>query len=182
MKKILLLFAVAAALVSCMPNNGSNKKEADNKARFQRFYDEVINAHNPNAVDSFCTADFTDHQPSPGHSGKGLDDLKGQFRDFFAAFPDIHMKPEMMVADGDTVMALVTMTGTNSGAMGPNMPATNKQINVQAMDVIVIKDGKASERWGFGEEMKMMQQMGMMPQQGAAPMDSSKMMSGEKKM
>jgi predicted ester cyclase len=180
MKKIFLLFAAAALIVSCMPNNASNKKEADNKAKFQRFYDEVINAHNPNAVDSFCTADFTDHQPSPGHTGKGLDDLKAEFKDFFTAFPDIHMKTEMMVADGDTVMALITMTGTNSGAIGPNMPATNKQINVQGMDVIVIKDGKASDRWGFNEEGKMMQQMGMMPQQGGAPMDSSKMGGGKK--
>ena len=40
---------------------------------------------------------------------------------------------------------------------------------------IVLKDGKATDRWGFGEEMKMMTQMGMMPAPGA-PADSTKKM------
>jgi predicted ester cyclase len=182
MKKIFLLFAGATVIVSCgtPAGNSMSKKEADNKARLQRFYDEVINAHNPNMVDSFCTPEFVNHQPSPGHTGKGIDDLKADFGEFFAAFPDIHMTTNMMVANGDTVMALITITGTNTGPMGPGMPATNKQVNVQGTDIIVLKDGKATDRWGMGEEMKMMQQMGMMPEPGAAPMDSSKM--GEKKM
>ena len=71
-------------------------------------------------------------------------------------------------------MALVTMTGTNSGPMG-QMPATNKQINVGGIDVLVIHDQKASERWGFFDTMKMMEQLGMMPAPGAAPDTSVKM-------
>ncbi len=181
MKKILLLFAIAGIISSCMgpAGNDSAKKIADNKARVQNFYDKVINAHNPDMVDSFCTAEFVDHQPSPGHSGKGLDDLKGQFREFFAMFPDVHMTPNMMVGEGDTVAVVLTITGTNSGS-APGMPATNKQMNVQGSDLIVLKNGKATDRWGFAEEMKMMTQLGMMPPQPAMP-DSAKMMAGAKK-
>ncbi len=167
MKNLIYLLALAGIIVSCNAPTKTDNKAAANEQKLQRFYDEVINAHNPNAVDSFCTPEFVDHQPSPNHSGKGLDDLKAQFKEFFAEFPDVHFTPNMIVGKGDTVMALVTMTGTHA--------KTNKQINVQATDVIVLKDGKATDRWGFGEEMKMMGQMGMLPPMPAAgaPSDSA---------
>ncbi len=171
MKKLFLLFALAGMLSSCMTNNAGNDKGAANKARTQAFYDQVINAHNPAMVDSFCTADFIDHNPSPGNTGKGLEDLKSQFTRFFTEFPDIHMTTNAMATSGDTVMAWITMTGTNSGSSSA-MPATNKQVNIMGSDILVIKDGKATERWGFFEDMKMMQQLGLMPEPGAAP-DSS---------
>jgi predicted ester cyclase len=183
MKKISLLIAITVTIVSCNNPGGNmaSKKEAGNKAKLQRFYDEVVNAHNVNMIDSFCSDGFINHQPSPGHTGQGIADLKADFTEFFSAFPDIHMKTDMMIADGDTVMAMITMSGTNSAPMMPGMPATNKQVNVQMTDIIVIKDGKATDRWGFGEEAKMMTQLGMMPAPGSAPMDSSHM-TGEKKM
>ena len=89
--------------------------------------------------------------------------------------PDVHMTTEYMIASGDTVFAKIKMTGTNSGGTG-QMPATNKSFDVEGVDIIVMKDGKAAERWGYAEEMKMMQQLGMMPEPGAAPMDTTKKM------
>lgn len=181
MKKLLLLFLLAGLFSSCMTNNPSNDKAAKSKAGVQAFYDQVINAHNPAMVDSFCAPDFTDHNPDQGHSGKGVDDLKAAFKDFFTGFPDIHMTVDMMVANGDTVASMITMTGTNSGMM-MGAPPTNKQVSIQGMDFIVLKDGKATDRWGFFDVMKMMQQMGMMPEPGAqAHADTVKMMNAEKK-
>src|SRR4051812_5235585 len=103
MKNLFLLIALAGIITSCNNMNKTENKSAASEARLQRFYDEVINSHNPNVVDSFCTADFTDHNPSPGHTGKGLDDLKAQFREFFTGMPDVHMSVNMMAAHGDTV-------------------------------------------------------------------------------
>jgi steroid delta-isomerase-like uncharacterized protein len=144
-------------------------QSAANKARTQQFYNEVINAHNIAAIDSFCTSDFLDHNPDEGHSGKGIEDLKAQFTAMFASIPDVKVNTDFMVAKGDTVVSHVTMTGTNTGAMG-SMPATNKTVNITGIDIIVIKDGKATERWGEFDRMAMAAQLGMMP-----PPDASKM-------
>src|SRR5258705_354922 len=114
MKNLIYILALSGIIASCTNPNKMYNRSAANEQKLQRFYDEVVNAHNPAMVDSFCTAEFTDHNPSPNHSGKGLDDLKAQFKEFFAEFPDIHMAPNMIVGKGDTVMAMVTMTGTNS--------------------------------------------------------------------
>jgi predicted ester cyclase len=181
MKKLLLLLPAIALMAACNNMNNMKNDHSADKAKVMRFYEEVINAHNPDAVDSFVTADFVDHQPNPGHSGKGIPDLKAQFKDFFTAFPDVHLTPEMVVEQGDTFAIKVHFTGTNSGSMGPGMPATNKKVDVEGMDFLVIKDGKATERWGYSEEMKMMHELGMIPDHEAG-MDSSKMMMDHKMM
>ena len=174
MKKLFTLIAITGIMASCnMPNNNmSNDKGAKNEARFQQFYDQVFNAHSTAVIDSFCTADFVDHSPEMGHTGKGADELKAEFKDFFAMYPDIHIKTNYMMSRGDTVIAYVTMTGTNSGPM-MGKPATNKSFNIDGVDIITLKDGKATDRWGYFEDMKMMTQLGMMP-------DMSKM--GEQNM
>ena len=181
MKNLIYTLAIAVCFASCsnMADQTGNTKEAAAKERMQQFFDKVINAHNVDMVDSFCTADFVNHNPDPGHSGQGIDDLKATFREFFAGFPDVKMTPDFMIAEGDMVMAHMTMTGTNTGAMG-NMPPTGKAFSIEAIDVIKITGDKASERWGFGDVMKMMTQLGMMPEPGAMP-DSMMKDGGEKK-
>ena len=181
MKTILGVFALAAMIASCnMPDKSADMKADAGKAKMQRFYDEVFNAHNAAAMDSFCTADFIDHNPGPGHDGKGLESVKADVKEFMAEYPDLHIKSNFMVSDGDKVVAHITLTGTNSGAMG-TQPATNKTVDFDGIDVVTIKDGKATERWGYFDDMKMMRQLGMMPEHGAMPDQTAMKPEGEKK-
>ncbi len=169
MKNAIFIIATALLAVSCnAPDNSATMKEDANRAKMQRFYDEVFNAHNPNAIDSFCTTAFVDHMPDPGTDGKGIEVTKTSFKNFFAGFPDIHVTTHFIVAHGDTVTSYINMTGTNSGPM-MGMAATNKKVDVDAIDIVVLKDGKATDRWGYSDAMKMMQQLGLMPAPGAAP-------------
>ena len=175
MKKILFLVMLVAIFVSC--NNSATTSSSDetaaNKAKAQRFYDEVINGHNAALIDSFCIKDFTDHNPSPGHSGKGSDDLRAVFNDMFAAFPDIRATTDFMIAHGDTVVTYITMTGTNSGATS-TMPATNKSFKINGIDIVVVKDGKATDRWGLFDDMTMMTQLGIIPSSDTATTKNKK--------
>ena len=163
MKKILLLLAIAGIFAAC--NKGENKdndQTAKNKASMQKFADEVINKHNPAMVDSLCTSDFVEHTPDPMQKDKGREGLKKSMAEFIAAYPDISVKTNFMVADSNTVVSHFTMTGTNTGSM-MGMPATGKKMTVDGVDIVKFKDGKGIEHWGYMEEMKWMQQMGMMP-------------------
>ena len=160
MKRLLYLLAVSVIILSCSKNDSNNNNiEAANIARMQEFYDQVMNAHNPSMIDSFVTSDFIDHQADPRHPA-GIEGLKATMMEFFTAFPDLNFKTNIIKAWGDTVMAQVTITGTNSGPfMG--MPATNKQINYDGVDIVILKDRKAVEHWGYQEDMKMMAQLGL---------------------
>ena len=175
MKNLLYTCCALAILASCNPpaNNtaASNDVGAKNKAALQKFYDDVFNKHNVALVDSFLPADYKEHSIDPGYEAS-REGLKKDFTDFFAGFPDIHCQTNFMVAENDLVIAHVTMTGTNSAPMA-GMPATNKKVNVDGVDILRYKDGKAVEHWSYMEERKMMTQLGMLPEAGAAK-DSTK--------
>jgi steroid delta-isomerase-like uncharacterized protein len=136
------------------------KKTDENKALAQKFYYEVMNTHKLADVKSLVAIDFLDHNPSPGHTGKGLDDLVAQLNEMLIALPDFHMTVDFMVAEEDTVVSYLTMTGTNTGPFG-NMPASNNPVKFNGIDIVHIKDGKAIERWGVFDNLSMMTQMGM---------------------
>jgi predicted SnoaL-like aldol condensation-catalyzing enzyme len=176
MKKILLLFLSAGFIVSCSNmNSGNSKKEADNMAKMQRFYNEVINAHNPALADTFCAPNFVDHDPGPGNTGKGVDEVRKEFQQWFSMMPDVNIKTNFMIAKGDTVVSHVTISG-NSMVM-PGAPVVNKPYSASGVDIVVIKDGKATDRWGAFDIMGVMNQVGMMGgDANAAPADSSAMM------
>ncbi len=169
MKNLIYVLALALIAGSCSSGKKNEKREraANNMAMVQKFYDEVFNAHNPALIDSLCHPDMVDHQRDPRYP-EGNEGLKASFNDFFAGYPDVHVKSNWMIAKGDTVVVHFTMTGTNSGTM-MGMPPTNKQINVDGVDIVVMKDGKATEHWGYMEESKMFTQLGLMPEPGAAP-------------
>jgi steroid delta-isomerase-like uncharacterized protein len=167
MKKLIYLIGLAIIVASCTkPMHNGNMKGEANKDRVQKFYEQVMNAHNPAMVDSFCVEDFIDHTPDQGFSGKGIADLKSQLSNFFTGFPDVKFTPNFLTAEGDTVTIHMTIEGTNSGPM-MGMPATNKQVSIEGIDIIILKDGKATDRWGYFDMMKFMTQLGLMPEPGA---------------
>jgi len=166
--------AIAFLFSSCMNQSKSMRKDekAKNTAGLTTFYDQVMNAHNLAMVDSFCAADFVEHSPDPGFT-PDRDGLKKDLAAFFTAFPDFHIQSNFVMADSDMVTAPFTATGTNSGSfMG--MPATGKKMNIDGIDIIRFKDGKATDHWGYVDQMKMMTQLGMMSPMGASA-DTTKM-------
>ena len=80
-----------------------------------------------------------------------------------AAFPDMRMAVEDVIASGDKAVARVTVTGTNTGEfMG--MPATGKSAAVKLIDITRFgDDGLAREHWGVVDQLALMQQLGVIP-------------------
>ena len=107
--------------------------------------------------------DFVEHEETPGLAPT-KDGVLQFFRMYRAAFPDLKMDPEDIIASGDKVVARVRATGTQDGEfMG--LPPSGKRIDVQLMDIIRFgDDGLAHEHWGVFDAMTMMQQLGVVPE------------------
>jgi predicted ester cyclase len=166
MKNLIYLLIATLPLYSCMQKenndaekNGNNSLQVKNEQRMRDFYQQVINAHNPALIDSFCTADFVEHNPFPGQA-PNIDGLKKGFSDYMAGFPDLNATVEMIKGWGDTCMTKFRMRGMNTG-MFMGMPATGKALDIEGVDIVIIKDGKATQHWGYIEETKMLTQLGM---------------------
>ena len=133
----------------------------DHAATVRRMYD-LINAGDIDAFAKNLAEDFVEHEETPG-----LAPTKAGAIDFFrmqlAAFPDLRMAVEDVVANGDKVVARVAFTGTNRGEfMG--MPATGKSVNVQFIDMFrFTDDGLVREHWGVLDALSLMQQLGVVP-------------------
>ena len=134
----------------------------DHDATLRRLYDR-LNAGDVDGFGELLAADFVEHEETPGLA-PSKDGVKAFFRMYIAAFPDLRMDVEDIVASGTKVVARVTATGTNRGEfMG--MPATGKRINVQLIDIMRFgDDGLVHEHWGVIDAMAMMQQLGAMPE------------------
>jgi len=73
-----------------------------------------------------------------------------------------------LIAEGDTVVAYWTNTGTHQGEfMG--IPPSGRKVTISGIDVHRLRDGKMAEHWHVIEELQMLQQLGVVPMpQGAA--------------
>lgn len=133
-----------------------------NKAVIERMFTEVMNGKNTSLVDSFIAPDFqhrTMQLPFPGPEG-----FKILLNGFLGGFPDMHIKVDHIVAEGDMVATAGTWGGTNAGEfMG--MPATGRKIsNIPFIDLWRFRDGKAVENWVQMDNIAIMTQLGHMPQ------------------
>lgn len=133
----------------------------DHADTMRRAYD-LLNAGDVDGFGDLLTDDFVEHEETPGFE-PSKDGVKAFFRMYHAAFPDLHMGVEDVIASGDKVVARTRATGTHQGEL-MGIPATGKRIDVQFVDIIRFGgDGLAHEHWGVFDTMTMMQQLGVVP-------------------
>lgn len=143
---------------------GGDSLEAANKELYKKIA-EVNDTTELGQLDTYIAADFNFHNMPEGMPN-GLAGFKELLKGYFTAVPGMKMDIVHLLAEGDVVMAHIHMTGVNSGAMGPDMPATGKSIDVDGYDCVRIEGGKVVEYWSVADEKKMMEQMGLMPPMG----------------
>ena len=139
----------------------------DHAATMRRAYD-LINAGDIDGFGELAADGFVEHEELPGlePTKEGVISL---FKGYRAAFPDLHMAVEDVIAEGDRAVARVTTTGTQTGDwMG--MPASGRRVEVKLIDIMRFDDsGKISEHWGVMDMLSMLQQLGVVPEMQPAP-------------
>lgn len=98
------------------------------------------------------------HLPLPEEvpGSEGLKDIVFVYR---AAFPDLTLTIDDMVAEGDKVAVRFTTKGTNTGPF-IEVPPTGKRITMTYIEIFRIADGKIIEIWGEADLLGLMQQLG----------------------
>jgi predicted ester cyclase len=129
----------------------------ENKALVRSGLEEIVNKGNIDAVDKFFAVDGIDHTAPPG-SPPGFAFMKQLNNMLFAAFPDIQVNIEDLIAEGDKVVCRFTANGTHKGEfMG--MPPTGKRFTITEIRIYRIAGGKCVEHWGLVDRMGMTQQL-----------------------
>jgi steroid delta-isomerase-like uncharacterized protein len=133
-----------------------------NKALFRRFAEQLATQGNLSVIDEMVSPDFVEHEQLPPGVPASREGVKQLFSMLGTGFPDLQITFHDMIAEGDKVVAIMTWSGTHKGEfMG--IPATNKRVSFQVIDVVRITGGKLVEHWGQMDMMAMMQQVGAIP-------------------
>jgi predicted ester cyclase len=136
-----------------------------NKANFRAIPEKLINTGNLAAADELFTPDYIEHVPFPPGFPSGVAGFKAFFSMLRSAFPDLHYHVELVLAEGDMVTGLVTVSGTHNGEFMGIAP-TGKHITWMETHIGRLVDGKLAEHWGLTDQLSMLQQLGVVPPVG----------------
>ena len=133
----------------------------DHTATMRALY-ALLSAGDIDGFGDHVADDMIEHEELPGLEPT-KDGVKQWFVTLRAAFPDMRMDVEDLIASGDKVVVRGRFTGTHQGEfMG--MPATGRSVDLALIDILRFgADGKVAEHWGLLDELGMMQQLGAMP-------------------
>ena len=127
----------------------------------QRFYDEMLGQGKVDDLGDLVTEDIVDHEPFPGQSD-GIDGVREFIEMMRSSFSDLKATMGPSVESGDLASAEVMITAKHTGEfMG--VPATDKSVEIESIDIIRIEDGKCAEHWGVTDLLSLMQQIGAVP-------------------
>lgn len=132
-----------------------------NKLRMGLFV-EFINTASEKLADELIAPEAVFHVPGRPEPMRGPAGYLAIIAMMRGGFPDIQWKLEEMVAESDKVAARFTMRGKHQGAFF-GVPATDKPICVQAMNLYRWADGLIVEERGQPDLLGLMQQIGAIP-------------------
>jgi steroid delta-isomerase-like uncharacterized protein len=116
---------------------------------------------NQGEVDAGAHADdFRTHVHLGGRETYTLDEFERVLAAMREAVPDLHKDVEDVVATDEKVALRYTMTGTQEGEFR-DVPATGDAMEIDAMAIYRVADGKIAESWIVADFLHAMQQLGV---------------------
>jgi steroid delta-isomerase-like uncharacterized protein len=133
-----------------------------NKNTVTSFIQALFTKGDLGAVDDYLAEDFVDHDPPIGVPA-GRDGIRQAAVMFRAAFPDWHSDLGFYVAEGDLVTEYFTASGTQQGEIF-GVPASGRTVTLAGINILRVRDGRITERWGRLDELGLMRQLGLVPE------------------
>ncbi|MGH2588939.1 MAG: ester cyclase [Dehalococcoidia bacterium] len=133
----------------------------ENKAVISRVFEEVWNQGDLDRIDELFTPEYVRHGvPADGLAGpEGEKQHRAAFR---AAFPDLVITAEDMVAEGDRVAVRYTWTGTYQGTW-PGIPGAGTRVTMTGIAIHRMVAGRITDLWVVGDELGLFRQLGALP-------------------
>lgn len=118
-----------------------------NKAVVRQFNKEVIEEGNRESFDALMDQNFI-NQTAPT-AANGAEGMWNTFTNILRpAFPDLRVEIYDQIAENDKVTTRKAIIGTHKGVLMGIEP-TGKQIRIEVIDIVRLKNGKYVEHWGI---------------------------------
>ena len=149
---LMTILVIVMAIQSC---DQTSQKETQNKVSLVNANNELFNNGNLDFAGEAFTADYL------GTRGPSSDRGPALIKEFVSvrrtAFPDLQVKIDLVIAEGDMVAWLRTNTGTQTGDYMGYKPTAKKITWKEMVFTRYTTDGKIAEEWGVGDVHEMLQ-------------------------
>ena len=129
-----------------------------NKDVLRGAIENVWNKGDLSAIAQYYAADVVIHGALPGLP-PGLEGVRQVISAYRAAFPDVQLTIEELIAEGDTVADRWMWTGTHKGEFMGIAP-TGKKVKLGGVSIVRIADGKIVEIRSASDNLELMKQLG----------------------
>jgi steroid delta-isomerase-like uncharacterized protein len=130
----------------------------------RRFFEELCTGRKLTLASELLTQDHVYHDPQVT-AEKGPEGM-AQAVAVFQNGVDGHWDVQEIFSTGDRVAVRWIGRGTHNGdVMG--IPPTGKTVEVQALSVLRMQDGKIAENWTVWDTLSFLRQLGVIPPAGA---------------
>ena len=154
----LFLLLTAISLVSC-----NDAKLEKNITMYADTWDHIVNDGN---IDLINNSNFTEDITlvmSPQNI-VGIDGFKDYYQNFLTGFSDIKFTIIDAFGQRDKIVKHWNFKGKHTGEFF-GIPATDKEVNVDGVTLVLMKDGKIAQEQDFLDNLEFMQQLGLIPRQ-----------------
>jgi steroid delta-isomerase-like uncharacterized protein len=138
----------------------------ENKAIMHRFYEEWVHRGNEDVLDEIIAPDCPLYFGGM-FMGTGPEAFKQIRAMMYSAFPDFRWTIDEIIAEGETIAEHLTGRGTHEGEFR-GVPPTGNRIEIPAMAMAHIREGKIAEMKGMPNMLGLLQQIGGVPAPGGA--------------
>lgn len=133
---------------------------AENEALVRRYVEEVYDQRRLEVIEEIFAPDFILHDPDLPGGARGPEGIKRVVETFVGGFPDLQVTLDDELSSGDKVVTRWTSRGTHQGELMGIAPTGNR-VEVTAVGIWRVADGKIAEAWLVFDALGMMQQLGV---------------------
>ena len=129
-----------------------------NKLVVRRYIEEVVNTGNLGRIAEFISAEYVEVYRGP-RSPVGLDGAREHVLGVRQTYPDLYVKIDRQIAEGEWVMTQVTAKGTHLGSW-LGMRPTGKAAEITAVNVDRVVGGRIVEHGGAANSLEALLEIG----------------------
>lgn len=155
MKRLFQLLFLGLIMITSQANAAQSSTD---RANVSLWYD-AFTKKDPARLDRILSKDWVDIPPAPNQP-PGPAGAKQILVELTTAFPDLNIKIEEVLQDGNKVIVRSTISGTHRGALMA-FPPKNRKLSIQAIDIHEFRDGKIVRTWHTEDWLTGLHQLGV---------------------
>lgn len=163
---LLFLAITGITLSSCKtePSETWVKREAEtnqleaNLKLYESTWDEIVNKRKIDLIND-TNFDTNITLITAPENIIGIEDFKAYYQNYLTGFSDVQFIIVDVFGQGDKIVKHWRFKGKHTGEFF-GMPATGKEVDVQGVTLVKMKEGKIAQEQDFLDNLEFMQQLG----------------------